>query len=253
LSAAATVARRWKVTCAYEGSGFAGWQSQSNGQGIQDVIEARLAEIFKGPIRIHGSGRTDAGVHAKGQVFHFDAVWAHPAVKLKRALGIGLPAAIQIKRLATAKSDFHARFSARGKRYSYRIVEGDADPFARPFLWRIERAKSLDVAAMRAGAAVLRGAHNFSAFAADNGGEVLDPVRDLRRLDVRQTGRRLTLVFEADGFLYKMVRSLTGALVQVGEGRLAPAELAAMLASGKRTEKVPTAPAEGLFLEQVFY
>jgi tRNA pseudouridine38-40 synthase len=82
---------------------------------------------------------------------------------------------------------------------------------------------------------------------------VLDPVRDLRRLDVRQTGRRLTLVFEADGFLYKMVRSLTGALVQVGEGRLAPAELAAMLASGKRTEKVPTAPAQGLFLEQVFY
>lgn len=246
-------ARRWKVVCAYDGTGFSGWQSQLNGKGIQDVIEARLAELFKQPVRIHGSGRTDAGVHARGQVFHFDAVWWHEAAKLKRAIGVGVSSAIQIKSVSAVKPDFHARFSAKTKCYIYRIVEGDADPFARPFVWRIERARRLDLGAMTEAADVLRGEHNFTAFAADNGGEVLDPVRNLSGLDIGQRGRKLEFKFSANGFLYKMVRSLTGALVRVGENRMTPADISRLLENGERTEAVPTAPAHGLFLERVFY
>jgi len=244
---------RWKAVCAYDGSGFSGWQSQLNGKGIQDVIEARLAEVLKRPVRIHGSGRTDAGVHAHGQVFHFDATWSHGPDKLQRALGVGLPPAIQIKKLGVARPDFHARFSAKQKCYVYRIVEGDTDPFNRPFRWRIERAKRLDYAAMVEGAARLRGSHDFTAFAADNGGEILDPVRNLTGLDIVQRGRKLELKFVANGFLYKMVRSLTGALVRVGEGRLKPEELSRLLAGGVRKEAVPTAPPQGLFLRRVYY
>ena len=244
---------RWKVVCAYDGTHFSGWQSQTNGLGIQDCIEARMTELFKQPIRIHGSGRTDAGVHANGQVFHCDADWGHGTAKLKRALAIGLPATIQIKTVASVSADFHARFSACGKRYVYRMVEGDADPFTRPYVWRFERADRLDLEAMQSAANILRGTHDFTALSANNGAEVLDAVRTIPRLDLTVKGRALKFVFEADGFLYKMVRSLVGALVAVGEGRLTPADLERLIAGRKRTKDVPTAPAHGLFLDRVFY
>src|SRR5687768_16515915 len=120
---------RWKCICAYDGSSFSGWQSQAGGRAIQDVIEARLEQIFKTPLRIHGSGRTDAGVHAHGQVFHFDATWRHEKEKLLAAFRVGLPASIQIKSMTAVASSFHARFDATGKRYDYHIHLGDADPF----------------------------------------------------------------------------------------------------------------------------
>ena len=244
---------RWKVVCAYDGTRFSGWQSQTNGLGIQDCIEARLEALFKKPIRIHGSGRTDAGVHAHGQVFHFDADWGHGAAKLKRAVAIGLPPTIQIKTVTPASAEFHARFSACGKRYVYRMVEGDTDPFTRPFVWRLERADRLDLEAMQAAAKILRGTHDFTALSANNGAEVLDAVRTITRLDLTARGRALKFVFEADGFLYKMVRSLVGALVAVGEGRLTPVDLERLIAGRTRTKDVPTAPAQGLFLDRVFY
>lgn len=244
---------RWKVVCAYDGTSFAGWQSQPGGNAIQDVIEARLATMMGGPVRIHGSGRTDAGVHARGQVFHFDAVWRHGAGRLRAALRVGLPAAIQVRSVGAVAATFHARFSATGKRYRYEIAEGDADPFTRPYAWVIERPRRLDVDAMEAAAAHLRGRHDFSAFAAFNGVEREDPVRELRKLEIRRRGRRLRLEFEADGFLYKMVRSLTGALVAVGEGKLTPVRVGEILGSGRRTAVVQTAPPQGLFLERVCY
>jgi tRNA pseudouridine38-40 synthase len=129
--------RRWKCTCAYDGGGFAGWQSQVGGTAIQDVIEARLAAIFGRPVRIHGSGRTDAGVHAHGQVFHFDAEWRHGTGKLLAAFRTGLPATIQIKSVRPVAAEFHARFQAKGKRYVYHLHLGDADPFTRPYCWAI--------------------------------------------------------------------------------------------------------------------
>ena len=244
---------RWRALCAYDGTDFDGWQSQPSGNAIQDILEGRLAEIFKLPVRIHGSGRTDAGVHALGQVFHFDAVWPHAPGKLVTALRVGLPPTIQVKNVKSALPDFHARFSATGKRYTYRIHQGAASPFEQRFVLSRERPQKLDVSAMQAAAAILQGKHDFRAFAADNGTELENPVRDLRRLEVEESTDQLTLNFEADGFLYKMVRSLTGALLAVGEGRMAANGLIEILASGARTEKVETAPPQGLFLEEVFY
>ena len=137
---------RWKCICAYDGTSFAGWQSQAGGTAVQDVIEARLTEILKVPLRIHGSGRTDAGVHAHGQVFHFNAVWSHGGNTLKSALGAGLPQSIQIKSVRQVSAKFHARFQAVGKRYAYFINMRDADPFTRPYTWVVGR--ELDVEAM---------------------------------------------------------------------------------------------------------
>lgn len=242
---------RWKAVCAYDGGPFAGWQSQSSANGVQDVIETRLREIFGCDVRVHGSGRTDAGVHALGQVFHFDAEWRHGPQKLLAALRTGLPATIQIKSLGIVASDFHARFQATAKRYDYRIHLGDADPFTRPYCWPYYRP--LDPGAMLAAAAVLQGRHDFRAFTALNGPAREDTVRDLRRLEVRRRGRLIRITAEADGFLYKMVRSLVGVLAAVGEGKLTVAQVRGILASRERTAAVQTAPPQGLFLVKVFY
>jgi tRNA pseudouridine38-40 synthase len=244
---------RWKVECAYDGTAFAGWQSQPGGVAIQDVIEARLRQIAGEGVRIHASGRTDAGVHALGQVFHFDLAWRHGATRLLAALRVGLPRTVQIRRVAAVAADFHARFQATGKRYEYRIFLGHADPFVRPFVWEIDRPQLLDLAAMKRAAEVLRGRHDFAAFSALNGDPRASTVRDLRRLEIRRRGRHLAIVAEADGFLYKMVRSLVGALVSVGLGKLTAERVAALLARAERRPEIETAPPEGLFLLRVFY
>ncbi len=249
--ASSPAASRWKCLCAYDGGAFDGWQSQPEGNAIQDVIERRLEEVFKTDVRIHGSGRTDAGVHASGQVFHFDAVWPHGADKLRAALQAGLPRSIRLKSVRRAPRDFHARFSAKGKIYSYFIHLGEADPFTAPWCWSFGR--ELDWEAIGEAAAILRGKHDFKAFAAEGGVERETTVRDLRRLDIKRRGRRVRLDFEADGFLYKMARSLTGALVNVGLGRLTARDIAALLKSARRTPQVPTAPPQGLFLVRVIY
>ncbi len=243
--------QRWKCVCAYDGTAFEGWQSQAGGTAIQDVIERRLAAIFGSLVRIHGSGRTDAGVHALEQVFHFDATWRHGPDKLVAALRAGLPIAIQIKSARVVSTHFHARFSAKGKRYVYHLHLGDADPFTRPYCWML--FKPLDLAAMRAAAAALRGERDFRALTALNGPEREDTVRNLRRLDVVQRGKRIRITAEANGFLYKMVRSITGVLVAAGEGRLTVAELRRIVASRHRTTAVHTAPPQGLFLAKVLY
>jgi tRNA pseudouridine38-40 synthase len=243
--------RRWKCVCAYDGTTFAGWQSQAGGRAIQDIIEARLAQILKTPIRIHGSGRTDSGVHALGQVFHFDAVWPHAPAKLLAAFRVGLPAAIQIKSVQVVPGDFHSRFDATRKRYDYHIYLGDPDPFTRPFCWSI--FKPLDLDAMQAAAEVLRGRHDFKAFTALNGTSREDTVRTLDRLDIERRGKRVRIVAEAEGFLYKMVRSLVGAIVATGEGKLTPPQVRALLHARERMPAVQTAPAQGLFLVRVSY
>ena len=243
--------QRWKCVCAYDGSGFAGWQSQAGGKAIQDIIEACLARLLGAPARVHGSGRTDAGVHARGQVFHFDAAWGHGPQKLLAALRAGLPRTIQIRSIRAAPAGFHARFDAIGKIYTYDIHLGDADPFTRPFCWVIFRP--LDVAAMAAAAAKLRGKHDFKAYSARRGDGGEDTIRHLRRCDLTRRGRRLRLTVEGDGFLYKMARSVAGALVAVGEGRLTPAQVGEILHSRHRTAVIQTAPAQGLFLQRVLY
>ena len=246
--------KRWKCICAYDGTGFSGWQSQPRGDAVQDSIEARLAEIAGVKTRIHGSGRTDAGVHALGQVFHFDAAWKHGADRLTAALQHGLPPSIQIVSTKAVPVDFHARFSATGKVYEYHLRKGGADPFTRAFVWAIPRP--LDTARMRAAARVLVGRRDFKAFSAFNGeepGEAADTVRDLRRLDVIERGRAIKVVAQADGFLYKMVRTLVGALVAAGEGKMTPEEISGYLETGVRTARIQTCPPHGLFLKRVLY
>jgi tRNA pseudouridine38-40 synthase len=243
--------QRWKCLCAYDGGHFTGWQSQASGDAVQDVLERRLREVLKHDIRIHGSGRTDSGVHALGQVFHFDAGWTHGAEKLRVALQSRLSRAILLKSLRPAPASFHARFSARGKIYRYEIFSGEADPFTAPFCWPLKN--ELDWKEIDTAAAVLRGRHDFKAFSADNGTERETTVRDLRRLEIRRNGRRIRLIFEADGFLYKMARSLAGTLVNVGLGKLTARDVRELLKSGVRTPQVRTAPPQGLFLLKVFY
>jgi len=262
--AAAARPHRWKCLCAYDGGGFAGWQSQAARAGpaapgarragiltVQDVIEAGLARVLGSQVRIHGSGRTDAGVHARGQVFHFDAAWRHGPEKLLAALRTRLPATIQIRSIRPAPTDFHARFAATGKIYTYDLWLGDADPFMRPYAWAIFRP--LDLAAMKATAAILRGRHDFEAFSAARKEKKEDTVRDLRRFEIVKRGRRVRITAEADGFLYKMVRSLVGTLVAAGEGRISPEGVRGILLSHRRTPLVRTAPPQGLFLQRVIY
>lgn len=243
--------QRWKCVCAYDGSTFHGWQSQEGGNTIQDVIERQMRKIFGRKIRLEGSGRTDSGVHALAQVFHFDARWNHGAEKLRRALQTGIPRTIQLKSLRPVAAKFHARFDAKGKIYRYKIFLGAADPFNAPWCWAVGR--ELDWPAMQAAAKLLRGKHDFWAFSGENDRTYETTVRTLRRLDFSRRGRHVTITFEADGFLYKMARSLAGALVNVGLGKLSPRDVAGLLETRRRTPAVQTAPAQGLFLVKVIY
>jgi tRNA pseudouridine38-40 synthase len=242
---------RWKCICAYDGTAFKGWQSQAGGGSIQDTIEAGLERILGQKTRIHGSSRTDSGVHARGMVFHFDADWRYPSERLVAAMRTTIPRTIQVRELAEVAADFHARLSATGKRYRYFLTEGWADPFSLPYCWSI--GKKLDLEAMQAAAVILQGKHDFTSFSAYAGRELETTVRDLRALAVNRRGERFTITAEADGFLYKMVRSLVGGLMNVGIGKLTPADMARILQERKRTALIETAPPEGLFLEKVFY
>lgn len=244
-------ATRWRAVCAYDGGRWHGWQSQTNAVAVQDVIEAALARILHANIRIHGSGRTDTGVHALAQVFHFDAIWSHGPDRLATALATRLPAGLQIKSLRPAPPDFHARYDATGKRYHYRIFLGRADPFEAAWCWSVP--EPLDFAAMQAAARQLQGRHDFAAYCAWGYEERETTVRTLRRLEIKRRGPRVRVLLEADGFLYKMARSLVGTLVNVGLGRMSVDAAGALLHSRQRVPAVKTAPAQGLFLERVFY
>lgn len=245
--------QRFKCVCAYDGTEFCGWQSQAGGGSIQDFIEGRLAEIFKKKVRIHGSGRTDAGVHANAQVFHFDAEWSHGTESLLKAMRCGYPKALQISKISVAKGDFHARYSVKGKRYIYRIYEGYAPPVISRYRWSLGGRK-LDIAAMNDAASALLGTHDFTAFSANRGNDAKDnPVKTLTKLEVSRRGKEIKITTEGSGYLYKMVRLLAGALVDVGLGKLSKGGLISALESKKRGNTFQAAPALGLFLDRVFY
>lgn len=244
---------RWKCTCAYDGTDFDGWQRQTSGNAVQNHLEAALSRILNTPILTHGSGRTDAGVHARGQCFHFDADWPHDPHKLIRALHSLLPTSLRIHAARKVSDAFHARHSAQGKRYTYHYYLGRADPLQTRYLWAC-RSVPLDLAAMQAAAAILTGTHDFTAFGATHGKDNdPNPVKTIHRLDLQQRGRHLTLTTEGSGYLYRMVRSFAGGLYSVGRARLTPAQIQEILESKHRTHRIVTAPARGLCLEKVFY
>ena len=244
---------RWKCICSYDGTDFSGWQTQPTLDAVQDSIEKGLKKILKKSVRIQGSGRTDAGVHALGQVFHFDADWQHGSEKLLAAIHSRIPETIRIESAEQVDDDFHARYSARGKRYHYRIHLGQASPFDTRF--SLSLFCELDLEAIRMAGQSLIGEHDFTAFAADNGCNLEgdNPVKDLRLFEIVEKGSQIWFVFEASGFMYKMVRSLTGALIRVGRGVLSPEDFKQILSSKVRSKDVVTAGPEGLFLEKVYY
>ncbi|MEM7790725.1 MAG: tRNA pseudouridine(38-40) synthase TruA [Verrucomicrobiota bacterium] len=245
---------RWKCICAYDGTSFEGWQRQPNGSGIQNTLEEALSQIFDTPgIKTYGSGRTDAGVHARGQCFHFDADWPHDPGKLIRALHSILPHSIRIESTRKVSDDFHARHSVIGKRYIYKYYLGRAHPLEQRFVWAC-RETPIDFAAMEDAAKRLVGTYDFSAYAATHGkGDDPNPVKTIHRLDLVKKGKHLTLTTEGTGYLYRMVRSFAGALYSVGRGRLKADDLSEILESKTRTNRIVTAPASGLCLDRVFY
>lgn len=243
-----------KLTVQYDGTGYVGWQRQASGTSIQGLLEDALRPIEGAPVTVHGAGRTDAGVHALAQVCSLSLSAAIDAATLVRALNAVLPQDVRVTSAEEVSQDFHARFSATGKIYEYRIVNA---PFASPFVcryaWHV--IPPLDVASMREGSARLTGEHDFAAFQGA-GSEVHTAVRRVRSIEWSGTAapdRTLVMRIEGDGFLRHMVRNIVGTLVDVGLGRRPVDAIGEILASRDRGRAGATAPAHGLFLVAVVY
>jgi tRNA pseudouridine38-40 synthase len=246
---------KFKLTIAYDGTGYEGWQVQKIGTGVQEKVEGALAKLFPSHPRVHSSSRTDTGVHALGMVAHFEVPAAEcrmTARKLALAVNAWLPEDIRVLAATQARESFHARFNATGKQYRYFVWNHPAmNPLMRHTAWHVPRR--LDVGAMRVAARLFLGTHNFQSFAANPGYARESTVRTLSRCDLRQSGRLLTAVIEGDGFLYRMCRGIVGTLVQVGLGRFPATAVEQMLAVKDRSVAGMSAPAHGLVLWKVFY
>lgn len=243
--------RRIKVTLEYDGTGYAGWQVQPNGDTIQERVEEALAKVIREKIRIHGSGRTDAGVHARGQVAHFDIGSNLPLKNIRDGANAYLPPDIAIIQVEEVSPDFHARYNARGKIYRYRVLLRETrSPLSLDYACRI--SVPVDIEVMRIAGQNLVGEHDFSAFEA-SGSSIRNKVRQLSRLEIREEGEMLEFELQGNGFLYKMVRNIVGTLLEVGKGKLSLEDVKDILESKDRTQAGPTAPANGLYLLRVIY
>jgi len=228
--------RRLKLTLAYEGTAYAGWQAQPHGRTVQQVVEKALKRILGHPVRLIGASRTDAGAHAVGQVAHFDTGSPIPLTGLKKALNAVLPKDIAVHRVEEVDDHFHARFSAKSRTYRYEILNRpDPDPLLARRAYHVPQR--LSVAAMRAAARVFRGRRDFSSVCLGSSG-VHHPVRTVTSLRISRRGTRITMTITADGFLRGMIRMIVQALVDAGLGRSA-------------TPKA--APPHGLYLVKVKY
>jgi tRNA pseudouridine38-40 synthase len=268
--------RTLKLVLAYEGTPFVGWQRQAEGVSVQSVLEEALARIEGRAVAVTGAGRTDAGVHALGQVASCALDHPIPPADLRRALNAMLPPEVRVTAAEEAPDAFHARYSARGKSYRYAILCADtASPFLRRYAWHV--SQPLDVPAMAAAARLLEGVHDFAAFQSAGssakttrrtifssrvvearppdgpaGGDADSGVG--RIFDARDPAARLVFYeVSGDGFLRHMVRAIVGTLVEVGAGRQAPAWIGELLQPGSRDAAGPTAPAHGLWLVKVEY
>ena len=241
--------RLLKLTLSYDGTRFVGWQSQKNGQSVQEALEAAFKQLTGKKVRVTGAGRTDSGVHALGQVAHANILCRLSVNGIRKALNAILPEEIVVLSVQAAPAGFHARYSARSKWYRYQIWNSPV----RPLVGR-ERmhyiSDPLDIGKMRRAAKTLSGKRDFKAFQSA-GGTVRSTVRTVR-LKLSQQGPLITLDARGDGFLYHMVRRLVGLLIAIGKGRLPPEEAAAVLRGTSRFIP-PSAPAKGLCLMQVRY
>ena len=253
---------RLKLTIAYDGLPWQGWQSQPNGLSIQDQLQTALSLVAKQPLVVEGSGRTDAGVHALAQIAHCDvpATLRMEPHNWVRALNAVLPPSIRVQACENAAPDFHARFQARGKTYRYRIWRANTmNPFEVNRAWHVYG--TLDLELLHRCARRLLGTHNFARLSANRGdlseaARRADPkttTRTIHRVDITESGDVLTLEFEGSGFLYKMVRMITGSLIQVARGRDNEAWFADLLDNPAGLKTNQCALPDGLYLVQVKY
>jgi len=244
--------RNIRLLLEYDGAAYHGWQRQKNALSIQEVVETALAKLTGDAVKVLGSGRTDAGVHAWGQVANFHTSSHIPLKAFHAGLNSLLPRDIAVQDATEAPLDFHARKSARAKTYEYRILNRkEPSPLNRRYAWVVRQ--SLNIAVMAQAAAVLPGEHDFSAFRASG----CSPGSALRQVQAAAwqpgEGGRLRFSITANGFLRGMVRTLVGTMVEIGRGQRPPEDLSGLLASGDRAGAGLTAPAQGLFLVEVIY
>jgi tRNA pseudouridine38-40 synthase len=243
---------RYRVTLEYDGGPFSGWQRQENGPSVQGALEEAIFKLSGERVTATGAGRTDAGVHARGQVAHFDLVKEFPPDTVRDALNAHLrPNPVAVLEAAVAAEDFHARFSAIARHYEYRMLCRRAPPaIERGHVWHV--ARELDVAAMRMAARALIGQHDFTTFRAAEC-QAKSPVKTLDRFDVMAQGDEIVFLTSARSFLHHQVRSMVGTLKLVGEGRWRPDDVGRALEAKDRTRCGPVAPPEGLTLLRVDY
>lgn len=252
---------RWKLTIEYDGSHFSGWQKQDNAPSVQESVEEAIRLFCQQEIRVHAAGRTDSGVHAKGQVAHFDLDYGERPLTgaiLAKAINAHLrecPASVIFAEAVS--DDFHARFSAVNKLYTYRIVSRSAPPVVDAGrAWHVK--KPLDAGAMRQAAGCLIGHHDFTTFRATEC-QAKTPMRTLDRLDIETRpyddygGQEVLIHAESRSFLHHQVRNMAGSLKMVGEGKWTPRDLEDALAARDRTKGGPTAPPDGLYLMRIDY
>ena len=243
---------RLKLTVAYDGSGFAGWQSQTHGKTVQDELERALHKITGRLFRVHGAGRTDTGVHAIAQSAHVDL----PERKLsgadwRKALNGVLPPTIRVVTSRYVALNFHARFSAKGKTYRYRIWIGAVMPPLE--LDRAWHVPSIDIRLLTTAGRKFVGTHDFAGFAANRGKKEENTIRTIRSLRIKKRGSVVTIEITGDGFLYNMVRLIVGTMVRVGLTKMDPSEIDKRLKKARVEASRFSAPAEGLYLVKVWY
>ena len=244
---------RYKITVAYDGTNYSGWQVQPQKITIQGEIERAIEHLTGGHVRIHHSGRTDAGVHAKGQVAHFDLKTPVDCGRFTNGLNAKLETDIRIMKMENAAPGFNARYDAVSKEYRYFIWNGAAVP-PELRLYRLHERRRLNIAAMRAAAAPLTGTHDFAAFTANPRREIEGTVKTIREIEIKRTREGDVMIRVAgEGFLYKMVRTITGFLLRVGIGELQPADAQRFLNTAARTNEIQTVRPLGLFLWKVDY
>ncbi len=246
--------KKYLLTITYDGSSFAGWQTQSNGLAIQALIEEKLKTILREPTPIFGSGRTDSGVHALAQTAHFETSITLDPYNLRHRLNALLPQTIRILDIFEVLSPFHARFSVKQKTYRYLIVHDKThDPFLLNKAWHV--SYPLDYEKMKNACDKLKGLHDFKAFAAKNteGTASKDSIRDLIGFDLIKENNLLIFELSSKGFLYKMVRNLIGTVIEIGAGKLELDVIDSAFNTGSRSMLGATAPACGLYLKSVEY
>ncbi len=241
----------YRLILSYRGTSYAGWQRQTNAVAVQQVVEEALAKLLGAKVSIHGAGRTDAGVHARGQAAHLRLEGPFPEKGLVHGTNHLLPSDIRLLAAHRMPAGFHARKSALGKEYLYRLYRGHVvPPLDAPYVMQV--CREVDLATMRRAISSFVGRHDFTAFASA-GGSHGQPYRRIFGATIDEHGRELRLRFTGDGFLRGMVRAMVGTLLEVGAGRRSPGWVAELLTGRPRAEAGPSAVARGLVLERVIY